>query len=538
MEADGTEGREFEDLDPETADEGIHLDLSQVAIERVLRIVVGIAVAVAIMVWPSRTDRILVSLIGGFAVFSAISLGWSALLSRSRRRADLLLAVVGLVGGGLLLAFPDRSVLLVGRLSALVLVALALRQLRGDIARRGADGLAWPITRTLAVVFGAGLLAAFPSELLAAATAMVAAGWAAVGVLLLGRTADGAVVDDSVAGSRAALAEWLDERAKTTTDRRQLYDKILYEGPTLRTRLARFFTLMTLASAIATMGVITDSTAVVIGAMLIAPLMTPLMAVAVSVVMGWPNRLSRSVSIAVAGVVLSIMIGLLLGSVAPATIDVATNSQILGRASPTILDLMTAVAAGAAGAYGLSRPDVSDALPGVAIAISLVPPLSVVGVAWSQGAWADGNGALLLFVTNALAIIVVGGVTFVLTGVTPLRRVAEHQHRVRTASASIAGLVAIVIGALSINGAELAANALEIGTAREVVADWVDEAPDHDLVEVRLDGEIVTAVIIGPPTDPPTADELRTALVDSFGDDVVADVRLLVQRRDIADGSG
>ena len=291
---------------------------------------------------------------------------------------------------------------------------------------------------------------------------------------------------------------------------------------------------MALASVIASMGVITDSTAVVIGAMLIAPLMTPLMAVAISVVMGWPRRLTRSVSIAVGGVLLTILMGVLLGSIAPATIDPATNAQIIARSTPTILDLIIAVAAGAAGAYGLSRPDVSDALPGVAIAISLVPPLSVVGIAWSQGAWGDGGGALLLFVTNALAIIVIGGLTFVLTGVTPLRRVAEHQRRVRTASASIAGLVVLVIGALSLNGAEAASNALRIGTTRDHAEDWVDEAPDHDLVEVRLDGDLVTAVIIGPPTDPPTADDLRARLVDAPDDDLVVEVRLLVQRRDVA----
>jgi uncharacterized hydrophobic protein (TIGR00271 family) len=204
--------------------------------------------------------------------------------------------------------------------------------------------------------------------------------------------------------------------------------------------VARFVTLMTFAAVIATMGVLNDSTAVVIGAMLIAPLMTPLMGIAISVVMGWPSRLTRSALIALAGVVLTIAISYLLTRMAPATFDPTTNGQIVSRSTPTVVDLITATAAGAAGAYGLSRPDVSDALPGVAIAISLVPPLSVIGIAYAEEEWAAGNGALLLFTTNALAIVIMGGVTFVLTGVTPLRQVAENQQRVRTATASVVAL--------------------------------------------------------------------------------------------------
>ncbi|MEM8904623.1 MAG: DUF389 domain-containing protein [Actinomycetota bacterium] len=527
--------QDFDDLAERPADTGFDLAWARIVDERVLRIVAGIGLAVAVLVWPGRSDRILVALFGAVIVLVSVTTAWSALSASPRRRLDAAAGVVGVGVGGVLLAMPDRSVQFVGRVMALVLVVVALRALVVDLRARSTSevDLGWPTARTLAALLVAALIARYPNELFASATALVAAGWAALGVLLLVREVDGDRSGETMSPG-ALLVEWLDERAKSTVDRRQLYAKILYEGPEARTRVARYATLMALASIIAAMGVITDSTAVVIGAMLIAPLMTPLMAVAISIVMGWPNRLGRSATIAIGGVALAILIGILLGSVAPASIDPATNGQILARSSPTILDLMTAVAAGAAGAYGLSRPDVSDSLPGVAIAISLVPPLSVVGISWSQGAWAEGNGALLLFVTNALAIVVVGGITFVLTGMTPLRRVAEHQYRVRTASASIAALLAMVIGALSLNGAQIAANAVEIGSALSVAEDWIDAAPEHDLVEVRLDGDLVTAVIVGPPTDPPTAADLRVGLVDRLGADVVVDVRLLVQRRDIA----
>jgi uncharacterized membrane protein len=247
--------------------------------------------------------------------------------------------------------------------------------------------------------------------------------------------------------------------------------------------------------------------------------------------MGWPNRLLRSSAIALLGIVLTIGISYLLTRVAPATFDASTNDQIVSRANPTIIDLITATAAGAAGAYGLSRRDVSDALPGVAIAISLVPPLSVVGIAYAEGEWSAGNGALLLFTTNMLAIIAMGGLVFVITGVTPLAQVAANQQRVRTATASLVALTGIVLSALLLNGAEITANAFEAGTINRVTKEWMDEYERFDLVETRLDGKTVTVVLIGPPSGTPEAEDLHAALEEELGREVITDVRVVLQRR-------
>lgn len=126
--------------------------------------------------------------------------------------------------------------------------------------------------------------------------------------------------------------------------------------------------------------------------MLIAPLMTPLMAMALSLVVGWPVRLGYATLVALLGVLLAIGAGVLLGWMSPVPLDVTANSQITSRTSPTVVDLMTAVLAGAAGGYILSRRSISDSLPGVAIAVALVPPLTVTGLAWSQGEWLVGSG--------------------------------------------------------------------------------------------------------------------------------------------------
>lgn len=85
------------------------------------------------------------------------------------------------------------------------------------------------------------------------------------------------------------------------------------------------------------------------------------------------------------------------------------------RVSPRLIDLLAALATGAVGAFAMVRADVSDTLPGVAIAISLVPPLAVVGLSLESGAPEQALGALLLLGTNAGAIAT-GTVVFLLHG--------------------------------------------------------------------------------------------------------------------------
>lgn len=531
---------EFEDLEEEAGPDLARLDLRQLRHPVVIRAVGGIVLASAVLLWPQRTDRILARLVGlALIVFASTSI-WSAIRTRANRSLVVPLGVAGLAIGAYLVASPDRSEQALGRLIGLLLVAVAVREvvhvLRSPI---GPGGRAWPIARAAAIGGGGAVLLLFPVEVLSATTSIAAIGWIAVSVLVVMIALDGSISGVANYSDMSGLvAFWLADRPKSVDDRQALYGKVLYDGPNTAKRVIRFFTLMTFAAVIASMGVITDSTAVVIGAMLIAPLMTPLMGMAMSLVMGWPKRLARSALIAVCGIALAITIGVLLGLIAPTTIDVATNSQIIARSSPTILDLITAIAAGAAGAYGLSRPDVSDSLPGVAIAISLVPPLTVVGIAYSQGAWVDGHGALLLFVTNMLAILIMGGITFIVTGVTPLARAADQQHRVRTAIAAVAAAAAIVVGALLLNGAQIASNLLEQSTVQDAVDDWLADFPDHNVVRVDQDDDVVMVTIVGPSDGSPTADALATALRDGLDRTVTADLRLIVEERDVATAEG
>ena len=107
------------------------------------------------------------------------------------------------------------------------------------------------------------------------------------------------------------------------------------------------------------------------------------------------------------------------------------NPSIDARTAPGLLDLGVALAAGAAGAYVAARRTGTDALPGVAIAVSLVPPLATVGICLELGRLDDAAGAGLLFLTNFASITVVASIVFILTGAKPIAENADKPYRVR-----------------------------------------------------------------------------------------------------------
>ncbi|MGB0388623.1 MAG: TIGR00341 family protein [Ardenticatenaceae bacterium] len=162
-----------------------------------------------------------------------------------------------------------------------------------------------------------------------------------------------------------------------------------------------FYTLMLLSVVIATMGLLLNSGAVIIGAMLVAPLMTPILGLAMGIVLGDSRLLKISGQSVFKGVFLAIGVSAFIALVAPL---VLFTPEIQARTQPNLFDLTVALAAGAAGTYSISRPKLAGALPGVAIAVALVPPLSVIGICLATARWEAAMGATLLFSTNLIAI--------------------------------------------------------------------------------------------------------------------------------------
>src|SRR5690349_12969148 len=219
-------------------------------------------------------------------------------------------------------------------------------------------------------------------------------------------------------GMRVRLLLWLSSisdrsegtrmLAVTSDDVVRMKDALFFEGEQRRRKFSKFWTLLPLAAVIATAGITSNSTATVIGAMIVAPLMTPILGTALAIVLADRRNVVRSVLMVLAGALLVVVMGYLLGLLSPVPEVAATNEQVAQRVDPHLVDLIAALATGAVGAFALVRSDVSDTLPGVAIAISLVPPLAVVGLTLESGAPGQAAGALLLFVTNVVAILMSG----------------------------------------------------------------------------------------------------------------------------------
>ena len=170
-----------------------------------------------------------------------------------------------------------------------------------------------------------------------------------------------------------------------------------------------FHFMLGLSTIIATLGLLSNSAAVIIGAMIVAPLMGPIVGMAYSTAMGNRKLLRRSSFTVFKGILLAIVVSWIVASI----IGLETvDTEIMSRVKPTLIDFGIAMAAGAAGAFANTRRSISSALPGVAIAVALVPPLSVVGIGLAQGEQSIAFGALLLFLTNLICIVFFGSLVF------------------------------------------------------------------------------------------------------------------------------
>ncbi|MDE0547061.1 TIGR00341 family protein [Microbacterium sp. C7(2022)] len=274
-----------------------------------------------------------------------------------------------------------------------------------------------------------------------------------------------------------------------------------------------FLIMLVLSAVIAGAGVLGDSTATVIGAMIIAPLGTPILGIAVGLVTGRRGLVGRSFLWVMGSVVIVVLIGMLLSAYISDPAELDTNSQIVGRTSPQLLDLLAALATGTAGAFAMCRRDLSAVLPGVAISISLVPPLGVVGVCAGQGAWDDAFGAFLLFASNVVSLVIAGSVVFTIAGYAKEIGSSRTANR-RRAYTVVAVLTLVITIPLAINTSVTVALAHWTNVIRDVTGEWLVDEPDAQVIGVTWSGVTATVEVTTSDGDIPSIDSLRTALDD------------------------
>ncbi|KJL41977.1 hypothetical protein RS82_02594 [Microbacterium trichothecenolyticum] len=272
-----------------------------------------------------------------------------------------------------------------------------------------------------------------------------------------------------------------------------------------------FLIMLTLAGIIAIAGVLTDSTATVIGAMIIAPLGTPILAIGLGIVTGHLSIVVRSIMWVLLGLVIVIVLGLAFSLFVATPESLETNSQVLGRTSPSFMDLVAALATGFAGGFAMCRKDLSAVLPGVAIAISLVPPLGVVGVCAGQGLWNDALGALWLFLSNVVALVIAGSIVFTLAGYARDPGSSPVANR-RRAYVIVTVLAVVVTVPLAVNSVVSVALARWSVVIQDAATDWLSADDGARVYGVDWSGATGTVAVTTDDGQTPPVDDLREEL--------------------------
>ena len=215
-------------------------------------------------------------------------------------------------------------------------------------------------------------------------------------------------------------------------------DSVTWQSERLAGLSLDFVLLNAVSGLLASFGLLQNSPAVVIGAMLVAPLLGPLTAISVGLVTA-RLRLTRRASITVLiGAAIAVVCGWILGLVVPLE---SPTTEMLARGSPSLLDAGVALSAGAVGAYATARKEIPAALAGVAIAAALVPPLCTIGLGLAIGDPGLAFGAVLLFLTNIVSVAVIGAGVFLWFGMHPDKQSVKQRRR--AISLGIVGLLTL-----------------------------------------------------------------------------------------------
>ncbi len=303
--------------------------------------------------------------------------------------------------------------------------------------------------------------------------------------------------------------------------------------------------MLALAAVIATLGLISNSPPAIIGAMIIAPLMSPIMSLSYGLVSFDTRLIARSALTVTVGVILVVVIGYIITSVFGLKI---AGSEILGRKSPTLIDLGVALAAGGAAAFANTRRSILNSIAGVAIAVALVPPLAVSGIGLALGQTATmepgisisefgdfsgskniAAGAFLLFLTNFIGIVSVAVFVFI------CQRIGEWK-KASVALVLCVGLSALLFQPLSdelhklyikhkvtrlVSMLAIENQVIVKGTGRlDAVHVWYVD----DLLHVNLDGYITKDQLVdveGEPNLKARLERFRDLLSEDIGEQVV-----------------
>ncbi|HPB81597.1 MAG TPA: TIGR00341 family protein, partial [Spirochaetota bacterium] len=236
--------------------------------------------------------------------------------------------------------------------------------------------------------------------------------------------------------------------------------KLLSDGarPTIE-----YYILTILSCIIATTGLIQGSTATIIGAMIVAPLMTPILAFSLGVIWGDIDLIKTSMQSIIKGTVIAILISALIAYLVPIP---TYSGEIIARTKPSLFDIIVAVASGIVGAYGNANKKISNTLVGIAIAVALMPPLCTIGIGLGKFNIEIATGATILFIINLVSISLAGAIVFWAMKIHP---VLADEGQVKKRALYQIAMSIIILVAISIPVGIYMWDGFKIATSQETV---------------------------------------------------------------------
>ncbi len=174
---------------------------------------------------------------------------------------------------------------------------------------------------------------------------------------------------------------------------------------------ADFYFLVILSTLIVAMGLLADSVVLVIGGMLVTPLLSPILAIALGLLINEPKVILRSMRVFGMSFVFAFIVAFMVGLISATPIE---GNTLLAVMRPSLFIFLTAVVAGVAASYTWTKPELNDRLTGIAVTVTLIPPLTATGLALSEGQWLIFRNALDVLFLNIFGIIVASLVVFAL----------------------------------------------------------------------------------------------------------------------------
>ncbi len=265
-------------------------------------------------------------------------------------------------------------------------------------------------------------------------------------------------------------------------------EEIIRQSQVMSSLHLDYVILIIISATLATLGLLLNSAAVIIGAMLVAPLMSPLISLSAGLAVGRVIMARRALGTLAFGVSLALLVAAVIGVVLPASLP---TSEMLARGNPTLLDAGVALASGVVGAYATARKDIPAALAGVAIAAALMPPLCTVGLGLAFGNLSLAFGASVLFITNIICIILAGVVVFFWLGMS-IRDVPNISPLVQRFALGLLLLVTIPVAV------ELVILTRNVQQDTAIRHELEDSLADAELIEFQInrgDEKRITAVV-------------------------------------------